>query len=82
MFSTLLKFFGFPDPIAPPPRAISSMEAHFADKVREIERELNAFKVMSLSGVNCQSMISHYEQNLTDAKRELNSIRAHYILYN
>ena len=82
MFSTLFKFFGFSEPIAHPTRAISSMEAHFADKVREIERELNAFKVMSLSGVNCQSMIAHYEQNLTDAKRELNAIRAHYILYN
>ena len=81
MFSILLKFFGFSEPIAQPQRAISGMEAHFADKVREIERELNAFKVMSLSGVNCQSMISHYEQKLTNAKRELNSIRAHYAFY-
>lgn len=75
MFSTLLKFFGFPEPTAHQPRAISSMEAHFADKVRDIERELNAFKVMSLSGVNCQSMISHYEQKLMDAKRDLNTLR-------
>lgn len=82
MFSTLLKFLGFPEPIVQPPRAISPMEAHFADKVREIERELNALKCMQLTGTNCQSMIAHYEQKLTDAKRELNAIRAHYILYN
>ena len=81
MFS-LLKFFGFPEPIVQPPRAISPMEAHFADKVRNIERELDTFKCMQLTGTNCLSMIAHYEQKLTDTKRELNFIRTHYILYN
>lgn len=78
MFSTLFKFFGFSDPIARPTRAISSMEEHFADKVRDIERELNELKWMKLMGTNCQSMIAHYKQKLTDAKRELNAIRAFY----